>query len=52
MIPNLAMVSRCHFEERSDEAIAAPRDCFDIAFNARTGHLFPYALAKCVITCR
>ena len=30
--PNFARVSKCHYEERSDEVISLEKDCFAIDF--------------------
>ena len=33
VIPNFASLSKCHCEERSDEAISSQKGCFAIARN-------------------
>jgi hypothetical protein len=38
--PNFASLSKCHCEERSDEAIPSPKDCFAVTRNDRTSNDF------------
>lgn len=44
IIPNYARLVKCYREERSDEAIPSPRDCFAVARNDRACNGFQIPL--------